>query len=44
MAENPGHGVPRLFADLYTVKAAYPFFDRDDATPQACSKGTGNWW
>ncbi|CAA9397739.1 MAG: hypothetical protein AVDCRST_MAG01-01-867 [uncultured Rubrobacteraceae bacterium] len=28
MAENPGHSVPRLFADLCTVKAAYTFFDR----------------
>jgi hypothetical protein len=39
MAENPGHSVPRLFA----VKATYTFFDRDEATPNACSKGTGNW-
>ena len=41
MAENPGHSVPRLFADPYAVKASYTFFDR--ATPNACSKGTGNW-
>jgi hypothetical protein len=39
MAENPGHSVPRLYA----VKAAYTFFDRDESTPNACSKGTGNW-
>ena len=36
MAENPGHGVPRLYA----VKAASTFFDRDEATP--CGKDTGN--
>jgi len=28
MAENPCHSVSRLFADPYTVKAAYIFFDR----------------
>jgi len=43
MAENPGHSVSRLFADPYALKAAYTFFDRDEATPNACSKGTGNW-
>jgi hypothetical protein len=42
MIENPGHSVPRLFADPYAVEAAYTFFDRDEATPYACSKGTGN--
>jgi hypothetical protein len=39
MAENPGHSGPQL----YVVKAAYTFFDRDESTPNACSKGTGNW-
>jgi hypothetical protein len=43
MAENPGHSVLRLFADPYAVKAAYTVFDRDEATPNACSKGTENW-
>ena len=43
MAENPGHSISRLFADPYAVKAAYTFFDRDEAIPNACSKGTGNW-
>jgi hypothetical protein len=44
MAENPGHSVPRFFADPYAVKAAsYTFFYRDEATPNTCSKGTGNW-
>ncbi len=43
MAENPGHSVPRLFADPYAVKATYTFFDRDESTPNACSKGTENW-
>ncbi len=43
MVENPGHSVPRLFAGADAVKAAYTFFDRDEATPNACSKGTGNW-
>jgi hypothetical protein len=43
MAENPGHSVPRHFADPYAVKAAYTFFDCDEATPNTCSKGTGNW-
>jgi hypothetical protein len=28
MAENFGRGVPRLLADLQTVKAAHAFFDR----------------
>ncbi len=43
MAENPGHSVPRLFADPYAVKAtSCTFFDRDEATPNACSKGTGS--
>ncbi len=41
MVENPGHSVPRLFAGADAVKAAYTFFGR--ATPNACSKGTGNW-
>ena len=39
MAENPGPSVPRLYA----AKAAYTFFDRDESTPNACSKGTENW-
>jgi hypothetical protein len=39
VAENPGHSVPRLYA----VKAAYTYFDRDESTPNACSKGTENW-
>jgi hypothetical protein len=43
MAENPGHSVSRLFAAPYAVKAAYTFFDHVEATPNACSKGTGNW-
>ncbi len=30
-------------SDPYAVKAAYTFFDRDEATSNACSKGTGNW-
>ena len=42
MAENPGHSVPRLFSDPYAVKAAYTFFDRGQASPNSCSKGTGN--
>jgi hypothetical protein len=43
MAENPGHSVPRLFADPYAVKATYTFFDRDGNTPNARGKGTENW-
>jgi hypothetical protein len=39
MVENPGHIVPRFYA----VKASsYTFFDRDEATPNACSTGAGN--
>jgi hypothetical protein len=44
MVENPGHIVPRFFAAPHAVKAAsYTFFDCDEATPNACGKGTRNW-
>jgi hypothetical protein len=49
MAENPCHSVSRLFADPYTVKAAYTFFDRvitrigSTPTPQTIPRNAGRY-
>lgn len=34
MAQNPGQSIPQLFDERYAVKAAYTFFDRQEATPE----------
>jgi hypothetical protein len=39
MAEQPGRTIPELFTRKYDIDAAYAFFDRPEATPDAIQCG-----
>jgi hypothetical protein len=39
MAEQPGRTIPELFTRKYDIEAAYTFFDRPEATPDAIQGG-----
>lgn len=39
MSECPGKSIPELFEHPYDVKAAYTFYDRDEATPDNIQAG-----
>ena len=39
MAEQPGRTIPELFTRKYDIDAAYTFFDRPEATPDAIQCG-----
>jgi hypothetical protein len=39
MAEQPGRSIPELFTRKYDIDAAYDFFDRPEATPDAIQCG-----
>jgi len=39
MAEQPGRTIPELFTRKYDIDAAYDFFDRPEATPDAIQCG-----
>ena len=39
MAEQPGRTLPELFTRKYDIDAAYEFFDRPEATPEAIQSG-----
>jgi hypothetical protein len=39
MAEQPGRTIPELFTRKYDIDAAYDFFDRPEATPDAIQSG-----